>query len=164
MNPQPTRQLLRHPLGWIASGAGSGLFPVAPGTAGSALALLPAWFLLPLGPAWYGLALLLCFGLGCWASGWADRVLARHDPGCIVIDEWFGQWLTLAPLLFLSPVGPRWAWFALGFVLFRIADVLKPWPASWADEKVHGGFGVMLDDALAALYSMLVLALLAATL
>lgn len=157
----PGKVLLRHPLGWIASGAGSGLFPVAPGTAGSAAALLPAWFLLPLGPAWYAIALLACFAIGTWASNWADRTLARHDPGCIVIDEWFGQWLTLAPLLFLAPAGPRWLWFGVGFVLFRIVDVLKPWPASWADEKVHGGFGVMLDDALAALYSTLALALLA---
>lgn len=161
MSRSPARTLLAHPLGWIASGGGSGLFPVAPGTAGSAVALVPAWWLLSAGPAWFVFALAACFGLGVWASGWADRALARHDPGCIVIDEWFGQWLTLAPLLWLKPAGPVWAWLVLGFLLFRIADVLKPWPASWADAEVHGGLGVMLDDALAALYSTALLALLA---
>lgn len=152
--------LLRHPWGWVATGFGSGLSPFAPGTAGSAAALIPAWWLLPLGPAWFVLALGCCFVLGWLASDWVNRRLKLHDPGCIVVDEWFGQWFTLAPLLWLTPAqGHRLWWFALAFLLFRIADILKPWPASWADGQVHGGFGVMLDDALAAVYSAAAFAL-----
>jgi len=98
--------------------------------------------------------LLLTFMLGCWSGGWANRRLGQHDPGCIVIDEFFGQWLTLLPLLFLPTQGlARLGWLLAGFVLFRIADIFKPWPASWADRNVHGGLGVMLDDGLAALWS-----------
>ena len=153
--------LLKHPYGWIATGLGSGLFPFAPGTAGSAAALLPAWFLLPLGWPLFALALVLCFAIGCLAGSWVNRELKLHDSGCIVIDEWFGMWFTLAPLLWLKPrSGHLLLWFGLAFVLFRITDILKPWPANWADREVHGGLGVMLDDAFAAIYSGLAFALL----
>lgn len=75
------------------------------------------------------------------------RLSNSHDPGPVVIDEVAGQWLTLA----LVP--PDWLYYVLGFALFRLADIFKPWPASWADKKVDGGLGVMLDDVLAAVYS-----------
>ena len=77
-----------------------------------------------------------------------------HDPGAIVIDEVAGQWLTLA----VAPLDPLA--YLLGFVLFRIADVLKPWPASWLDRRVGGAFGVMIDDVAAAAYAGGVLAIL----
>jgi phosphatidylglycerophosphatase A len=76
-----------------------------------------------------------------------------HDPGAVVIDEVAGQWLTLA----IAPLDPLA--FLLGFVLFRVADVLKPWPASWLDRRVGGAFGVMIDDVAAALYAGGILAI-----
>jgi phosphatidylglycerophosphatase A len=152
-------QLLRHPLGLIATGFGSGLSPIMPGTTGSLAALLPAWWLLQLSWPWFLLVLTLVFILGCIAGAWVNNRLKLHDPGCIVIDEWVGMWITLAPLYVLKPsVGALWLWFALAFVLFRITDIFKPWPASWADRAVHGGLGVMLDDVFAALWSALLFA------
>ncbi|MBO9665085.1 phosphatidylglycerophosphatase A [Dokdonella sp.] len=148
------RAILADPAGWIASGFGSGLSPYAPGTAGSLAALIP-WFALrelPL-PA-YALAIVAAFALGVWAS---NRVVARlhiEDPGVIVWDEFVGQWIALAPLL----VWPsNWPWVVVAFALFRLFDVTKPWPVSWADRAVKGGVGVMLDDALAGVYAALVL-------
>jgi phosphatidylglycerophosphatase A len=150
------RALLAHPAGWIATGFGSGLSPFAPGTAGSAVALVPWLALRELAWPWFALALGLAFVLGVWAAGVVVRELGVEDPGVIVWDEFVGQWIALAPLL-AFPRG--WPWIAAGFVLFRIFDVLKPWPASWADRRVKGGFGVMLDDVLAGLYAALVLAI-----
>lgn len=151
------RALLRDPAGWIACGIGSGLSPVAPGTAGSAAALLP-WLALRELPWPFVLALIAAvFLLGVWAS---DRVAARlgiADPGCIVIDEFVGQWLALLPLL-LWPRPSAALWTLVGFALFRAFDVLKPWPVSWADRRVKGGVGVMLDDLLAGALAGLLLA------
>ena len=150
------RALLAHPAGWIACGFGSGLIPGAPGTAGSLAALLPWLALRELPWPCYLVALALAFALGIWACDWAVRVLKIADPGAVVWDEFVGQWLALAPLLFM----PRpWWWIFAGFILFRIFDIAKPWPVSWADAQVHGGFGVMLDDALAGLYAALALLL-----
>ena len=81
--------------------------------------------------------------------------LGAEDPGVVVIDEWIGLWLAL----FLAPAG--WIWMLAGFVLFRIFDILKPWPVSWADRRLKGGFGAMFDDALAGLYALLMLQLAA---
>lgn len=154
-----THALLSHPHGWIATGFGSGLSPRAPGTAGSLAALLPGWWLLQLPLPWFALSVLLVFALGCWSGQWVNRKLGAHDSGCIVIDEWVGMWITLAPLYLLAPpAGPLWLWFALAFGLFRLTDILKPWPASWADRHVHGGLGVMLDDVFAAIWSALLFA------
>lgn len=151
------RALLRDPAGWIATGFASGLSPVAPGTAGSAAALLP-WLALRELP-WFALCAVIAatFLLGTWAS---NRVIARlgiGDPGCIVIDEFVGQWIALLPLLFIAHRQP-WLWLIAGFALFRLFDVWKPWPVSWADRAVKGGFGVMLDDAIAGVMAALVLA------
>ncbi|HST28180.1 MAG TPA: phosphatidylglycerophosphatase A [Rudaea sp.] len=151
------RTLLRHPAGWIACGFGSGLSPFAPGTAGSLAALLPWLALRELSLPWFALALLLAFALGVWVSDWAIRKLSVADPGAVVWDEFVGQWLALAPLLFW----PRgWLWIVGGFVLFRVFDIAKPWPVSWADRKISGGLGVMLDDVIAGVYAALALAAL----
>jgi phosphatidylglycerophosphatase A len=152
-------QLLLHPLGLIATGFGSGLSPKMPGTTGSLAALLPAWWLLQLPLWWFAVVIVLTFVLGCIAGHWVNTRLKLHDPGCIVIDEWVGMWITLLPLYVLPPAaGALWLWIALAFVLFRITDIFKPWPASWADRHVHGGLGVMLDDVLAAVWSALLFA------
>lgn len=146
------RVLLTHPAGWIASGFGAGLSPFAPGTVGSLVALLPWFWLRELPLAAYIGVVLAVFLLGVWGSQWLVARLGLEDPGCIVIDEFVGLWLALA----FAPRG--WIWLAAGFLLFRLFDVLKPWPVSWADRRVGGGFGVMLDDALAGLMAGLVLA------
>ena len=150
------RAVLAHPAGWIASGFGSGFSPFAPGTAGSAAALLPWLALRELSLPLYALAVVVAFALGVWASGVVIRTLRVEDPGVVVWDEFVGQWIALVPLV----AAPRGAWWiAAGFVLFRVFDVLKPWPASWADRSVKGGFGAMLDDAFAGAYAAIVLAL-----
>ena len=132
----------------LATWFGAGRLPRAPGTWGSLAALPLAAVLDWLGGAWLVLlAALAVFGLGVWAS---DRYMAAyrlHDPAAIVVDEVVGQLLTLA-LLPLTPIA-----YLLGFVLFRVADMLKPWPAGWIDRTVADAFGVMLDDVVAAIYA-----------
>jgi phosphatidylglycerophosphatase A len=149
------RALLAHPAGWIATGFGVGLAPVAPGTVGSAVALLPYWlWLRDLPIAGYLVVVALVFVLGVVASRIVVARTGAQDPGFIVVDEFVGQWLALT-------FAPRaWWWAAAGFALFRLFDVWKPWPVSWADRHVHGGFGVMLDDALAGVMAGAVLAVL----
>lgn len=149
------RAILSGPAGWIASGFGSGLSPYAPGTAGSLAALVPWLALRELPLPAYALALVLAFVLGVWASNRVVAKLRIEDPGVIVWDEFVGQWIALAPLL-AWPAG--WPWIVAAFVLFRVFDVCKPWPVSWADRNVEGGLGVMLDDVLAGAYAALVLA------
>lgn len=150
------RRLLAHPAGWIALGFGSGLAPVAPGTAGSLAALLPWIALRELPPLYYAVMLAVTFGLGIWACGWAAKTLASDDPGAVVWDEFVGLWLALLPLV----LQPRSAlWICIGFILFRVFDIWKPWPVSWADREISAGLGVMLDDAIAGAYAAVALAL-----
>src|SRR5438445_2229261 len=154
LSAEQRRILLAHPAGWIASGFGSGLSPIAPGTAGSLVALLPWLALCELPWPWYVLVVVAAFALGIWACGWAVRALRIYDPGALVWDEFVGQWIALLPLLWL----PRSIWLvAAGFVMFRAFDIAKPWPVSWADRKVDGGLGVMLDDVIAGYYAAIVL-------
>lgn len=128
----------------IATWFGSGLLPKAPGTWGSLAALPFAYGIQSVfGPMGLVVAALAAFIAGLWASAVYLRSTAAADPGAIVIDEVTGQWLALVfagtdPLL-----------FGLGFLLFRIADIWKPWPISWLDRSVTGGFGVMIDDVAA---------------
>jgi phosphatidylglycerophosphatase A len=154
--------LMRHPWGWLATGFGGGLSPFAPGTVGSLMALLPYLALRAYGP-WAVLAgCVLAFGIGVFAADWVIARLGREDPGAVVIDEWAGQWIVLLPATLWWPsIGfapPLWAELGIGFLLFRALDILKPWPASLADRRLHGGFGAMLDDALAAIYGALAMA------
>lgn len=150
------RALLAHPAGWIACGFGSGLSPWAPGTVGSAVALLPWLALRTLDWPIYLVVVALAFVLGVWASNIAIARLRIDDPGVVVWDEFVGQWIALLPLV----VTPRaWPWVFAGFALFRLFDVWKPWPVSWADRRVKGGLGVMLDDVAAGCYAAAILAL-----
>lgn len=135
----------------IATAAGVGYVPFAPGTFGSAVGVL-LWAAIPqTGPAQL-LALLLVSLLGVWAAGVTERHSRKTDPGIVVIDEVLGMLVTLA----FNPVG--WAGAALGFFLFRAFDVLKPYPANRL-ERLHGGAGIMADDAMAGLYANMVLRL-----
>jgi phosphatidylglycerophosphatase A len=158
MTPDTQRlfALLRHPAGLIGSGFGTGLSPLAPGTIGSAAALLPWLALRELPPAYYAAVVMLAFAVGIWACAWVAATLRVSDPRAAVWDEFVGLWIALAPLV-PAPRGVLWT--VCGFILFRIFDIAKPWPVSWAD-RLHGGFGIMLDDVVAGLYAALVLALL----
>jgi phosphatidylglycerophosphatase A len=144
-----------HPAAVIASWFGVGYLPWFPGTWGSAAALPFAWAIAWLfGPRALLLAALALFFLGWWAAGRVVRQSAVKDPGSIIVDEVVGQWLTLA----LAPRDP--AAYAAGFVLFRLFDIVKPWPARWFDRNLHGGFGVMADDVAAGFYAATALLLL----
>jgi phosphatidylglycerophosphatase A len=133
----------------IATVFGVGYAPAAPGTFGSAAGLLLWWFL-PSAIAAQAAAIVALFVLGSWSGNVAEQYYGRTDPGQVVIDEVMGVLITL----FMNPVGWRGAIGA--FVLFRIFDVIKPYPANRL-EKLHGGVGVMADDGMAAIYANLVL-------
>lgn len=134
-----------------------GHFPKAPGTWGSLAAVVAApWLFLPLPLPGRLLVLAAVLAVGTWACSRAEIVLGRKDPGCVIIDELFGQWLAL---LFFTAM-PIWYLLA-GFALFRLFDILKPWPVSWAETAFPGGLGVMLDDGVAGLYALACLHLLA---
>jgi len=136
------------PLG-LATWFGAGLIPKAPGTWGSLAALPFAWVILHFGGVWWlGGAAVLVFLVGWWASNVYVAGTRTTDPGAVVIDEVAGQWLTLLPASTLT----WWHW-AVGFALFRFFDIVKPWPVGWADRRVKGGFGVMIDDVIAGLYA-----------
>jgi phosphatidylglycerophosphatase A len=133
----------------VATSCGVGYVPFAPGTFGSAAGLL-VWALLPASTIVQACAILVIFAAGCWAGTCAEHHFGRTDPGQVVIDEVLGMLITL----FLNPVG--WAGALLGFLLFRAADIIKPFPANRM-ERLPGGVGVMADDAVAAVYSNLAL-------
>ncbi len=139
---------------FVATVGYCGYFPIAPGTVGSAAGLvfyaLVRWTGSPVVEAG---AILVLFAAGVWAGTTAERYFGGIDPGPIVIDEVVGMLITLA----FIPVG--WSGAAAGFVLFRIFDVIKPYPAGQF-ERLHGGLGVMADDAMAAIYANLCVRLL----
>ncbi|MDM4772171.1 phosphatidylglycerophosphatase A [Solimonas sp. SE-A11] len=160
--PRPPRELvLTTPEHFIAFGFGAGLAPQGPGTVGT-LVGLPFWLILMWLPVWgFGAALLLLFLFGCWICGESARLLGVHDYGGIVFDEIVGFLIACLPLLpALGLVqGPRD--MALGllaaFAVFRLFDILKPWPIRAFDRSVHGGVGIMIDDVLAGVFSAAVL-------
>jgi phosphatidylglycerophosphatase A len=143
---------------WVAQGFGAGRIPFAPGTFGSLIGLLWFFVLLRTGNFWlYLLGTLLGLALSVWLCGKAERILNQTDPGSIVLDE-----ITAMPLCFVVTIGvpwfqrhelptPSWPFLAILFALFRIFDIAKPWPIR-RSQKLPGGWGVTVDDALAALY------------
>lgn len=147
------RQPLWHPLSLIATWLGSGRLPWAPGTWGSLAALPFAWVIHGMaGPVGLGLAAVLTFVVGWPVSARYARQMGQQDPGEIVIDEVAGQWLTLV----VAPRDP--VIYAIGFVLFRIFDIFKPWPISFVERKLSGGLSIMLDDVIAGVLAAAVLA------
>ena len=134
-------------------GFGSGLAPKAPGTFGSAFALLfiPIW--LAIGLSATILAITLMSIIGIYICGHSAKVMNVHDDGRIVWDEFAGQSITFLPLLYLNEMS--WTWAFIGFALFRLFDVWKPWPIRVIDRQVDGGFGIMLDDIIAGLWAAL---------
>ena len=141
-------RLLQNPLHLLSLGFGSGLMPRAPGTWGTAVAVAPYLLLAQLPLPLYLLALALAFGAGVFLCGYTSRALGKHDHSGIVWDEFVGFWITM------TAVPLDWRWILLGFVLFRIFDIVKPWPIRLADARLKGGFGVMFDDVLAGIYAL----------
>lgn len=146
--------VLRHPAHAIAFGLGVGLIRPGPGTAGTLLALPIFWLLAPhltVGP--FLLVIGALFIVGMWACGRTGRALGVADHGGMVFDE------IVAFLLVLVLIPHEPAWQAVGFLLFRLFDIAKPPPIRYLDQRLKSGFGVMLDDLLAAYYALLVIAL-----
>lgn len=139
---------------FLATAAYCGYFPIAPGTVGSAAGLvvyLLVWW--TRSPIVEVSLIVVTFAAGTWAATHAERYFGGIDPGPVVIDEVLGMLVTLA----FIPAG--WSAALAGFVLFRILDVVKPFPANRL-EKFHGGFGIMADDAMAGVYSNICLRVL----
>ncbi len=144
----------RNPVHFLATGFGSGLLPKMPGTFGT-LAAVPCYLLVrPESVVVFGLLILAMFAVGVVVCGRTSRDLQAHDHPSIVWDEFVGFFVTM---LFAPP--GLWP-VVLGFVLFRIFDIIKPWPIRWFDRRVHGGFGIMLDDVIAGLFAAAVLGLI----
>ena len=133
----------RSALHWIAFGAGAGLAPRAPGTAGTAIAI-PIYLTIAAEPiAVYALVVAVVIAVGIWVCGRTAHDLGVHDHPGIVLDEIAGFLVAMTALPF------DWRWIAAGFVVFRVFDIAKPWPISLADRRVGGGLGIMLDDVMA---------------
>lgn len=151
MNTPTPPQVWRNFWHFLAFGFGTGLARKAPGTWGTlaGLVFVPflQWLALPIALAIIVFATLF----GVWLCGKVAKDLGVHDHGGIVWDEIVGIWLTLI----LLPA--HWTWWLAGFVVFRLFDILKPWPISVLDRKVSGGLGIMLDDLLAAVLAAAVL-------
>lgn len=142
-----------HPAHFAAFGFGSGCSPVAPGTAGTLVAVLLYLPMQSLPLHFYLLLLVIAFCLGVWLCEVTSKALGVHDHGGIVWDEFVGYWVTMIA----APQG--WGWILAGFVLFRLFDIWKPFPIRILDAKVAGGFGIMIDDVLAGVYAFLALQL-----
>lgn len=140
------------PAALIATAGGAGLLPRCPGTWGSLVALPPAWVIATyFGNLWLILAAAIVFCAGLWASSRYLRLSDDMDPAPIVIDEVAGQFLALAAV----PPDP-W-WYVAAFALFRILDIAKPGPVSWAERKLGGSLGVMADDIIAGAGAFVIL-------
>ena len=143
---------LGSPSGFLAFGFGSGLSPFAPGTIGTLVAIPFALALKSLDPLGFWIALLLLFLSGIKLCADTSRKLGVHDHGGIVWDEIVGYCLAVA----FVPL--QWQWLLAAFALFRFFDIVKPWPIRQIDKKISGGFGIMIDDVIAALFTMILLA------
>jgi phosphatidylglycerophosphatase A len=149
------QQILRNPIHFLAFGFGSGLAPKAPGTAGTVVAI-PSYLLLShYSLLTYALVVVAAFIVGIYLCAKTADDLGVHDHPGIVWDEFVGYLITM----FAAPVG--WFWVILGFLLFRLFDIWKPWPIKLLDEKVESGLGIMIDDVLAGIYAAIILQLTA---
>ena len=144
----------KNPIHLIACGLGSGAMPVAPGTFGTLIAVPLFLLLQPLTYELYIFITVVLFLVGIWLCHITARDLGTHDHAGIVWDEIVGFLITMIG----APIG--WLWIAVGFILFRLFDILKPWPIRWIDKRVGGGFGIMLDDLLAGIYAYICLQLI----
>ncbi len=146
-----TKKTFTHPAYFCAMGFGSGLSRWMPGTMGSLVAIPIYLFYSQFGTFSELGIILLGLGFGIWLCDWVAKDMAIKDPGSIVWDEFVGMWITL----FMLPAG--WYWLIVAFALFRFFDIVKPWPVSWLDKHLAGGFGIMLDDVAAGIYSLVII-------
>lgn len=141
---------LTNPIHLLAVGLGSGMSPIMPGTMGSAMAI-PLWLLFDgLQPYLYWVLIVVAFIFGCFLCQKTSDDTHTHDSGHIVWDEFVGMWITL---FFIPQISVLW--IAIAFFAFRVFDMAKPWPIRWFDKRVPGGFGIMVDDVIAAIFSSL---------
>ena len=146
------RQLCKHPIHLLSLGLGSGLSPKAPGTAGTVAALIIYVVALQhLSLPYFTAVVVASCLVGFYLCGTTAKALGVHDHPGIVWDEFAGFWITVYAL----PEG--WAWLLLAFVLFRLFDILKPWPISLLDKHVKGGIGIMIDDIVAGLFALFII-------
>ncbi|NPA71278.1 MAG: phosphatidylglycerophosphatase A [Gammaproteobacteria bacterium] len=146
------KELLAQPVLMLGFGFGSGLAKKAPGTFGTLLGLL-LFIPIVLWSEWLAWAVLIvATAVGSYICGRSSELLNVHDHGGIVWDEFVGIWLVLLLLPEQS-----WLFWGLAFLTFRLFDIWKPWPIKWIDEHIEGGFGIMLDDVLAAIYAISVI-------
>ena len=139
---------LTNPIHLLAVGLGAGMSPIMPGTMGSAMAI-PLWLLFDgLQPYLYWVLIVVAFIFGCFLCQKTSDDTHTHDSGHIVWDEFVGMWITL---FFIPQISVLWV--AIAFVAFRVFDMAKPWPIRWFDKRVPGGFGIMVDDVIAAIFS-----------
>lgn len=146
--------IIFHPIHFLSLGFGSGLSSFAPGTAGTLMAVLLYIPLATLSLWSYITVLVIGSLMGVYLCETTSKALGGHDNPAIVWDEFLGYWLTML----LAPSG--WVWIVVGFVLFRLFDIWKPWPINIVDKNMQGGFGIMLDDLLAGVYALLLLQLI----
>jgi phosphatidylglycerophosphatase A len=154
MTRRPLGLPLSHPAALIASGFGLGLLPSMPGTWASLAALPCGWLL----RAEWGIAgvlvvAVIIFVVGWWAAARVSHASGIGDPSSVVIDEIAAQLLVLAA----TPLD--WRFYLVAFLLFRLFDIWKPFPISWLDRRIIGGFGIMLDDVAAAFYALILIAI-----
>jgi len=147
-------KLMRQPVHWLAFGFGAGLSPHAPGTFGTLIAVPIVTFVMHFGWQVHVAFTVAAFLAGIWICGESARRLGVHDHPGIVWDEIVGFSVTMLA----AP--PSWYWLLAGFVLFRIFDIWKPWPIREADHRLHGGFGIMLDDVIAGFFAAALLLVL----
>lgn len=141
----------RNPIHLISSGFGTGASRYAPGTVGTLIGVMLYLCCAQLSLQFYILVVIFAFVLGVFACGYSSRAWGTHDHNGIVWDEVTGYLLAMTALPF------DWRLIVTGFFVFRFFDVIKPWPIRQADRHVKGGFGIMLDDVLAAVYTWIVL-------
>lgn len=153
-DPALTRLSLKNPIHLLALGFGSGLTAKAPGTFGTLAAVPFVMLMSELHSSWYIIITLVACIAGIYLCDKTARDMQVHDHGAIVWDEFAGLMITM----FAAPSG--FIWLVVGFLLFRVFDILKPWPIRWLDAKVHGGFGIMIDDILAGVFAWSCLQLL----
>ena len=138
----------------IATGCGLGYLPIAPGTWGTLLALPIHYLISQLPPQYYFTAIAVIIVVAILSAGGAEKIMDKPDPGIVVIDEIAGMLITMIGI----PASPV-AWI-MAFVLFRIFDILKPFPVNFLDQRFHGGIGIVLDDLMAGVYGLITLQLL----
>ncbi len=154
-DPKLTKIVFNSPIHFFAFGFGSGLAPFAPGTFGTLVAVPLYLFMLNFSLSLYLLITVISILIGFWLCGKSSEMLGVHDHSGIVWDEFSGFFITMIA----APQG--WQWVVLGFALFRLFDIWKPWPIHIVDKKVQGGVGIMMDDVIAGIYALIVLQLIA---